>query len=142
MDRIRDFIASLEARGVDSPYLQRLRQRAEQKSGGRGGAGLDALRREILGEMAASLGRAEDRVNVALLNLDVLDREIEALAAEKDRDARAHARWVEKLVAFNAECDVAEKRVWELTVQREAIGLRTHELLERFYPIPPRKRLP
>lgn len=131
MDRIAELIASLEARGFESPYLGRLRARREATSA-KGADGLDALRREILGEMAASLGRAEDRVNEALLRLEVLDKEIAELGPGVARRA--------KIAAFNEQRTVAEKRLWELTVQRECIGLRRHDLLAKFFPIPRAKQ--
>lgn len=129
MDRIAELIASLDSSGFQSPYLERLRRRSE---GARARGGLEAIRQEILGEMAASLGRAEERVDEALLRLELLDREIAELAS----DAGARPA---KVAEFNALREVAEKRLWELTVQRECIGLRRHDLLAHFYPIPPRK---
>jgi hypothetical protein len=136
VNRIRELVESLDARGAQSPYLDRLRSRAPSAGSRRRGAGLDALRAEILAEMAASLGRAEDHVNEALLACDLLDREIADLVA---RGATA-SELAPKLAAFNAEVDRAERRLWELSVQREAIGIRRNDMLADHYPIPKRKR--
>lgn len=129
MDRIRELIAALDAKGLESPYLDRLRARAARC--GKSATGLDALRAEIFAEMAASLGRAEDRVNEALLACDVLDREIASLSPGAERGS--------KIAEFNAQREIAERRLWELTVQREALGFRRNDDLARFYPIPARK---
>jgi len=134
MDRIKELIASLDARGVESPFLERLR--ARRGAGSKATGGLDALKAEILAEMAASLGRAEDRINAALLQCELLGEEIDALDA---RGAGADERRA-KVEAFNRQRDIAERRLWELTVQREALGLTRHDVLQEHYPLPPRRR--
>ncbi|MCA9600327.1 MAG: hypothetical protein KC776_43785 [Myxococcales bacterium] len=121
-DRIRELVKSVEAQGVDSPYLERLRRPRGQAE-----AAIASLQHEIVGEMAASLGRAEDHINEALLRLDLLGREL-------DRGERP-----ELVEEFNAQRKVAERRVWELRVQREALGIRRNEMLAKLYPIPPRR---
>ena len=90
----------------------------------------ESLEKEIIREMAASLGRAEDKINAALLRLDLAGR---ALAAALDPTARRRCA-----VAFNVEREHALTARWELMIQREAIGLHRNELLDRLYPIPPR----
>ena len=50
-DRIRELVKSVEAQGVDSPYLERLRRPRGQAE-----AAIASLQHEIVGEMAASLG--------------------------------------------------------------------------------------
>ena len=97
---------------------------------------LSTLRVEILGEMAASLGRAEARVNESLARLADLGREIDEVAASSERGELAR-----RVNAFNAEREIAERRLWELTVQREALGLRRHDVLGKFFPIPARRRV-
>ncbi len=135
MDRIRELVESLDARGYESPYLERLRRVARGRRS-RAEGGLDALRAEILAEMAASLGRAEDHVNRALLACELLDREIAAL------DGSDPALLAQKIDEFNRERAQAERRLWELVVQREAIGWRRHDGLDELYPIPKKKRAP
>jgi hypothetical protein len=102
----------------------------------RRGEALFALRSEILGEMAAALGRAETRVNASLARLAKMEREIDELAPSSDR-----VEFAKRVNAFNAEREIAERRLWELTVQREALGLRRHDVLGKFYPIPARRRV-
>lgn len=135
MDRVRELCESLAEAEGESPWLQRLRARARGK---RLGAGLAALSREILGEMAAALGRSESYVAEALLGCERIGREIDRLRteAEPDREALSSA-----VAEFNRLREVAERRRWELMVQREALGMRRHELLEQLYPIPARRAL-
>lgn len=57
--------AELREYGVESPYLERVRTRvdAEQE--------LRALQDEIAGEIARALGRTEERLNLAMAELDL-----------------------------------------------------------------------
>lgn len=104
---------------------------------GPGGA-LAALRAEMLREMAASLGRASERLTDSLAALARMDEEIAALEHPgADGDAVEQA-----IDAFNEERARAEKLLWELTVQREALGLRNQKELSRYYPLPPRRKKP
>ncbi|HVY44658.1 MAG TPA: hypothetical protein VHB21_02220 [Minicystis sp.] len=121
-------VDELRQRNFQSPYLERLRERLGDRLPP--GAATD-LAVEVLQEMASSLRRAEDKVNVALLELDVLGRRIDELAPG---DPRAAALVVE----FNAKRATAERALWELRVHREAVGFRREDLA-RFYPIPPKR---
>ena len=133
MDRLKQLVASLDATGTQSPYLERLRSKIRTRvASHRRDADLDALRRELFAEMAASLGRAEDRINEALLHLDLLGKEVDALEARGTTSS-------EKVAEFNAARKVAERRIWELSVQRECLGLRRHDILREFFPLPPER---
>lgn len=39
---------------------------------------------------------------------------------------------------FDARRDDALRARWELVIQREAVGIRRNDIIERLYPIPPR----
>lgn len=120
----RTLVRQLTDAGHESPYLDRLRQRLDVAQA------RTALEVEIVQEMAAALGRAEDQLLVALLQLEVAGR---ALAEERDasqRRARADA--------FDRAREEALRRRWELVIQREAVGIRRNDIVERLYPIPPR----
>ena len=123
----RSLVRQLTDAGYESPYLDRLRGRVDASQA------QHSLEQEIIREMAAALGRAEDKVNAALLRLELAGR---ALAEAVDRDARR-----ERALAFNAERARALHARWELTIQRESVGLRRNDVLERLYPIPPAARL-
>ncbi len=116
-------VDDLKDGGFESPYLDRLHARLhvylERPS----------LEREILSEMAYALGRTEDKVNVALLELDVKAREIEA-AAPADRARRVGE--------FNELRARAKAALRDLMIHRESLGMRRHDLLPGLYPIPPR----
>jgi len=77
---------------------------------------LSGIERELKGEQAASLGRHGREV----------ERALDALRSAADPDEETRAR----LVAQAAEA------VWRYFIQREALGLRNHELVIRSYAIP------
>lgn len=121
-------VKSLTDAGHESPYLDRLRARLDP-----GRAHLE-LEMEIRAEIASALGRAEDKVNAALLRLELAARR---LAAEPPG---APARW--RLVAdFNALREEALHARWELLVHREAVGFRRNAILHELYPVPERARV-
>ncbi len=100
--------------------------------------GLAALQAEMLHEMAASLGRASERLSGSLAALAELGRHIDELeAGDVAREALGEA-----VDAFNEERARAEHLLWELSVQREALGLNRHDELARHYPLPPRRKKP
>jgi hypothetical protein len=122
--------AELSARGVQSRHASKLAARLEAITGS---GGLEA---EILEEMALSLRRAEDKILYALLELELLEKQID----EARRAQRAEE--LEALVArFNQRRVEARQHVLDLRIQREAIGLRHNEVLATLYPIPPRQSL-
>jgi len=121
----KGLIETLKEREFRSPYLDRL-ERTMQATQGRG-----SVEREILEEMAYALRRAEDKINVALLECDVAAEAIEAARDAADRAAQ--------IVVFNERREAAVRALWEFTVHREAIGLRRHQGLRELYPIPPRR---
>lgn len=125
----RPMVEALQQKGFRSSFLDRLQRRLQIASG------QGSLEQEMLQEMAASLGRAEDRVNVALLRCEVLGRELDAAEARRPRP-EDHPALVE---AFNAQRDEALKLREHLLIQREAIGLRQNAQLETLYPVPPRR---
>lgn len=125
--RAKRLVRDLEARGHDSQYLSRLRRRVDVEQA------YDDLEHEILHEMACALGRAEEKVNLALLRLERARLELETAASAKERAERART--------FNSLRDAAFQARYELHVHREAVGIRRNECLEQLYPVPPRVRL-
>jgi len=112
---------------VSERYADRVASRVEAARGGEG-----SLEREVISEMAKTLGRVTRRLTDALERLAKTGRAVDAAA---DADARA------KLVAeFNRRRAEAVKARWELLVQREALGFRRHEDIDACYPVPPRRR--
>jgi hypothetical protein len=123
--------AELAEQGVESVYLERIRRRvdAEQE--------LRQLEHELAGEMARALGRSEDVLNLALAELDLL----EARFARLRQTATSAQLVTEAAEAFNAQRELAEKRLRDLVIHREAVGFRRNQQLYELFPIPPRKRV-
>jgi hypothetical protein len=88
-----------------------------------------AVEAELVEERAFSLGRVARTLEAHLAELGRIDAELSAAPDDAGlRDAYAQTRLL------------AERYRWYLIVQREALGLRNHDLLERLYPLPPRLR--
>jgi uncharacterized coiled-coil DUF342 family protein len=87
------------------------------------------LLRELQEERAAALARISRR----------LERLLEQLHATREQMAqhRDEADRARHLAAYRELHREAVKYRWYLEVQREAIGLRQHQHLDEFYPIPP-----
>ncbi|HZP42894.1 MAG TPA: hypothetical protein VFD84_15485 [Candidatus Binatia bacterium] len=121
----RKLVLELKERGCESPYLDRLRQRLDVEQS------QQALETEIVQEMAAALGRTEEKLLHALLRLELARRDLDA-AAEAERPALA--------ARFDACRAEALARRHELQIHREAVGIRRNAILETLYPIPARRR--
>ena len=125
-DKIRRLVGELNQQGVKSEYLDRLTERVTAL--GSAELTMAALEVELRQEVSQSLGRAEDRINHALLALELAGRKADAAPPGPARDA---------LVAeFNALRTEAMRRREYLLIQREALGFRGNEALEKLYPVP------
>ena len=93
--------------------------------------GFERLEKEILGEKAAALGRAGEKLEDALAITTELGH---ALDRETDPARRA---------TLLAEYEAARRRAASarlmLLIQREAIGLRHHRTVDQKFPEPPRR---
>lgn len=116
----------LAATGYESPYLERLRRRVDVEQ-----AQAD-LESEIVAEMAAALGRAEAKVDTALLRLELAGRDVDASPPGAARDVALAAWEARRTEALSARHD--------LLIHREAVGFRRNAILETLYPIPDRRR--
>ena len=125
-ERVARLVRDLVSRGYESEYLTRLRSRFDAEQA------YEDLEREILYEMACALGRAEEKVNVALLRLELARRELD--------EAQPGSEYAERAEKFNSLRELAWQARYELLVHREAVGMRRNEILEQLYPIPPRVR--
>ncbi len=91
---------------------------------------LQRTEKEIVAEKAATLGRAGERLEAALrLAAELLDAWREAPAGE----ARERARQ-----SYHQARTRAQEARRILIIQREAIGLRNHRLVDQQFPEPPR----
>jgi hypothetical protein len=119
-------VAELKDRGHESPYLDRLRARMDVEQA------QSSLEREIVQEIAAALGRTEEKLNFALLRLELASRDLADAADETERTLAG--------VHFDRVREEALGARHELLIHREAVGIRRNDLLETLYPIPPRRR--
>ncbi len=88
---------------------------------------LARTREEICGEKAAALGRVARRLEHRIEQLHRLRAEIQRLEGHERSD---------KIVSYANLYRDAQRYLWYLRVQREAIGLTDHRMLDRFYVIP------
>jgi hypothetical protein len=99
-----------------------------------GGAGRHAethrrIEDEIRREKAGALGRAGERLDEALREVERIGREIEVA-----RRAPERACLLEAYAAARARARSAR---YALVIQREAIGLRNHRIVDQLFPEPP-----
>jgi hypothetical protein len=89
------------------------------------------LEREIAGEKAAALGRAGERLEQLLAEVALIGRRIDEAAEPGARER------------LRAEYSAARRRALEarlaLMIQREALGLRHHRVVDQQFPEPPRR---
>lgn len=125
-------VESLHAKGFESRYLDRLMDRLSTAAVQVAAKdGFKALEKELIAEMGYALRCAEDKVNLALLHVD--------LAQDALDDNREPARVAELEREYEARRQAAWRARWEFMVHREAIGMIEHSVLEQLYPIPPRR---
>lgn len=93
------------------------------------GQGLRRVEAEIVAEKAATLGRAGERLERALL-------EVHALAA-RHAAAGSDAERAQLAAAYEAARARAAAARLTLVIQREAVGLRHHRDVDRQFPEPP-----
>jgi hypothetical protein len=106
----------------------------------------ESLRRvqeEIRRTQAEALGRAGERLAALLDRLAAADRDLDARLAAPGSAARAGelSPLRRALDARNRLRDEAARARHYLIVQREALGLSRHVLVEERYPVPARRRL-
>jgi len=104
---------------------------------------------ELLRERAAVLARAGFAVEDALAKLKRLDRRFgEMMDRWQSLETDVHPlerqsvfeEINEMIDRFNAARQKAEIQYYYLIVTREALGLRRHETVQKFYQIPPKKK--
>src|SRR5690606_29752122 len=104
--------SAAEQYGVRSPR-QQIRER-----------GLSGVRREIAQEIAQTLGRTGRRLEAILAELSEIEARLdESPTLQLER-------------AFSSKRNEAFTLRENLKIQREALGLRNHERVHEFYPLP------
>jgi hypothetical protein len=120
--------SELIAHGVQSEYLARVEARISREQQ------LETLQIELTQEIAGALGRTDTRVNLAFAELQLC----RARYDKANREGASREALSELAQAFNAQRKVAQARLRELQIQREAIGFRRNQILNELYPVPPR----
>ncbi len=114
----RSLVRQLVDEGRESVYLERLRKRYDVR------LHAPSIEQEILEEMAHALSRAEDRVNVALLELELLGERCDADPSPA------------RVAAFNAKREEALRVRRDLKIHREALRFPRDPRFEGLYPVP------
>ena len=86
---------------------------------------------EIAQEKAAALGRAGERLEAALAQVGALGRQLDAGPDPADHERLLGEYESARLRALHARL--------ALVIQREAIGLRHHRIVDQQFPEPPRR---
>jgi hypothetical protein len=95
----------------------------------RGEAGVRRVEEEIMREKAAALGRAGERLEHALAEVAAVAARLAAASDAAERAALIDA--YERARRYAAAARLA------LVIQREAVGLRRHGVVEEQFPTPP-----
>jgi hypothetical protein len=93
---------------------------------------MKAVEHEIAQEKAFSLGRVGARLEELLHKLRELGDAVARAQSDQERAACVEA--------YNACRQRAADTYYALTIQREAMGVKHHELLAATYPIPPKMK--
>jgi hypothetical protein len=113
----------------------------------------DTLCEELLRERVAVLGRAGMAVEDAIAELTKLDHEIQ-IKNEQLKSLKRHTQGPDNLNKqqviieeisvstdqFNAVRKRAQRKYYYLIVTREALGLRWHDMIQKIYIIPLKKK--
>ena len=91
----------------------------------------ERLEREIVAEKAAALGRAGERLDRAIADVHDI-----AAAMRHAEDLEALARLGGEYAAARGQ---AQRARLALLIQREALGLRHHAVVDQEFPEPPRE---
>lgn len=119
-DHIKDLLARVAAE----------RNAAPEPVERRGQGGLAAVEREIAAEIAHSLGKAGRLLAEAIAAASALHTRLQAAPS----GAGERSVLVER---FEEQRTLAERRLRDLLIQREALGWRNHADVKREYVIPP-----
>ena len=90
---------------------------------------LQRIQAEIAGEKAATLGRAGERLEAAMLEVTAWAQRIREAADADDRTVLAPGYEQARRRALEARLT--------LLIQREALGLRRHAVVDQQFPEPP-----
>ncbi len=93
------------------------------------GAPLAAVQRELVEEIAHSLGKAGRKVQLQ-------SRLLQALVARALSEPFSASEREQLRAEFHRQRALADRHLRDFLIQREALGLRRHDEVRRAYPIP------
>ena len=93
---------------------------------------VDKTQEEILVEMAKALGNTGDKLEAVLIELKEIEEQLETTEDIDEYNAM--------IDTFNATRREALTRREMLMIHREALGVRRHVYVDKFYPIPGKKQ--
>ncbi|MBI2159232.1 MAG: hypothetical protein HYU25_02355 [Candidatus Rokubacteria bacterium] len=91
----------------------------------------ERIKAEIAREKVAALGRAGERLEAALEIVAAIGRRIDASVSADERQRLLGDYEVARVRALHARL--------ALVIQREAVGLRVHRVVDQRFPEPPRR---
>lgn len=91
---------------------------------------------ELFREAASALARSGERLEEALALLRESEMLLQASLAEGASPGISNAR-----ETYRKARQRAERARYAYIVQREALGLRTHRIVDRFYPMPSQRHI-
>ncbi len=94
---------------------------------------LASVQREIVEEVAYTMGRSARRLEEALGRLDELGQALDALCEGSPGREQA-------LLEYEEQRRYTIERIHFLKIQREALGFLKHDEVDRHYPVPERRR--
>jgi Na+/phosphate symporter len=109
----------------------------------------NVLQEELLKERAEVLSRAGERLAAALEKVHAVGGRIENMLADlnqtgKERGPRLNREAIDavnrEIKTYNTARDHAKLRYYYMIVTREAMGMRRHHWVDKFYQIPPKKK--
>lgn len=130
--RYRRLATELVAHGVQSQYIARIEGRIGPVQR------IEALEAEVNQDIAGALGQSDLRVNFALAELELCKARFERAVRERTD----HQILTVLANAFNKQRLLAQKRLRELLIHREAVGFRRNQVLSELYPIAPKLVFP
>jgi len=119
--------------GYDSVYLERINKKVSIDNH------FDDIEHEVLAEMAAAVRQTDQKLNFAMLTMQIAEEELDVAVEKCVKDEEETA-----LVAkFNEARKTAEEMRRNLMIHRQSCGFTTdnHRMIMKLYPIPERRRV-
>lgn len=135
MSRVKDLVQRIHKSEEHKPYHPDLAARFPNLHRS-GASALSALEREIAEEVAYSLGRAGKKIETLLQETQRLGAALDELSASDDRSPTARRQAASLHARFSNARTLTERAIRDLRIQREALGFRRHDDIEKRFVVP------